>query len=138
MPEPDATPGATSDWTGHAPKWAGVIVLSVATLAVAIYAGFWRVPRVTLESAPAAGGAGAPGATGGTGRREAIARRLDINTADATALEQLPGVGAGLALAIVRDREQNGRFRDVDDLDRVPGIGPVTLKGLRDYVRVGE
>ena len=39
-----------------------------------------------------------------------------------------------LAGAIVDDRDRNGPFASVDDLDRVPGIGPAKLDAIRDLV----
>jgi competence protein ComEA len=51
---------------------------------------------------------------------------LDLNRADARALEALPGVGPGRAAAIVRER-MHAPFCRVADLDRVAGFGPVTL-----------
>lgn len=59
---------------------------------------------------------------------------INVNTADASALESLPGVGPATAAAIVEDRERNGPFASVDELDRVPGIGPAKLASLRDLV----
>lgn len=56
---------------------------------------------------------------------------IDLNTADARALERLPGVGPALAAKIIADREAKGPFRRVDDLDRVSGIGPATVERLR-------
>ncbi len=61
---------------------------------------------------------------------------VDLNTADQAALEELPGIGPALAERIVAWREENGRFRTVDDLLAVPGIGEKVLEGLRDGVRV--
>ncbi len=61
---------------------------------------------------------------------------VDLNTADEAALEELPGIGPALAERIVAWREENGRFRTVDDLLAVPGIGEKVLEGLRDGVRV--
>ena len=62
----------------------------------------------------------------------AIAGQLDINTADADMLaETLKGVGPKKAVAIVRDRQQNGPFRSVDDLTRVAGIGPKVVEDNR-------
>lgn len=61
---------------------------------------------------------------------------VDLNTADQAALEELPGIGPALAKRIVAWREDNGRFRTVDDLLAVPGIGEKVLEGLRDGVRV--
>lgn len=62
--------------------------------------------------------------------------KLDLNRAAAAELEDLPGVGPGLAAAIVEDRAAHGPFRAVDELDRVPGVGPKTLEKLRAYVDV--
>lgn len=59
---------------------------------------------------------------------------VDINRADAGQLDALPGVGPATAAAIVAERERNGPFLTVDDLERVPGIGPAKLSGLRDLV----
>ncbi len=60
----------------------------------------------------------------------------DLNSATAAELELLPGVGPSTAAAIVDDRERNGPFVSVDDLDRVSGIGPATLDSLRGLVTV--
>ena len=56
---------------------------------------------------------------------------LDLNTASQEELQQLPGIGPALAEAIVREREQNGKFETADDLLRVDGIGESKLDGLR-------
>lgn len=61
---------------------------------------------------------------------------VDLNTADAAALEALPRIGPALAERIIAWREENGRFTSVDDLLAVPGIGEKLLDGLRDGVRV--
>lgn len=50
----------------------------------------------------------------------------------------LPGVGPALADRIIADREANGAFATVGDLDRVKGIGPRMLERLRGLVRVGD
>lgn len=62
--------------------------------------------------------------------------RIPINTADATALEGLPGVGPVLAQQIVEHRERNGPFTVVEDLLDVPGIGEAKLAALREMVLV--
>jgi len=71
---------------------------------------------------------GAPG-TPGDGR-------VNLNSADADALDALPRIGPALAARIVAWREQNGRFTSVDDLLAVPGIGDKMLESLRDLVTV--
>ncbi|PUB27191.1 competence protein ComEA [Promicromonospora sp. AC04] len=83
-------------------------------------------------SVPGAGGQGVSG-----GRPGASGGGVDINTADAAALEALPGVGPSIAQAIVEWRETNGPFASVDELEDVPGIGPATLDEIRAAARVG-
>ncbi|GEL96206.1 hypothetical protein CCO02nite_28640 [Cellulomonas composti] len=60
---------------------------------------------------------------------------VDLNTADAAALDALPGIGPVLAARIVEYRAEHP-FGTVDDLEDVPGIGPTLLEELRDLVRV--
>jgi len=62
--------------------------------------------------------------------------RVNINTASAAQLEALPGIGPALAGKIIEDRRRRGPFRRVEDLVRVPGIGPRTLKNFIDLVCV--
>ncbi|MBT9139789.1 MAG: ComE operon protein 1 [Dehalococcoidia bacterium] len=62
--------------------------------------------------------------------------RININSATAVELEKLPGIGPARAGAIVREREKNGSFRQVEDLARVSGIGSKTVEALREYVAV--
>lgn len=82
---------------------------------------------------PAAGAVPGPGPGGGA----AAGGTVDINGADAVALEELPGVGPSIAQAIIEWREANGPFASVDELEDVPGIGPATLDEIRDSARVG-
>jgi len=83
-------------------------------------------------AAPPAGGAVQAGG-GGAG---SSAGPVNINTADAAALDVLPGVGPSTAQKIVADREANGPFTSPDDLGRVAGIGPKKLEELRPRVCV--
>ena len=80
--------------------------------------------------------AGASPAGAGTGTAVTRPATVDLNAADAGQLELLPGIGPALAAAIVEHRARNGRFRSVDDLLDVPGIGPAKLATLRPLVRV--
>lgn len=61
---------------------------------------------------------------------------VDLNRADATLLQTLPGIGPATAAAIVEDRASNGPFASIEELERVPGIGPAKLAALRDLVTV--
>ncbi len=67
----------------------------------------------------------------------AFAGGIDINTADASALESLPGIGESKAAAIIQYRTDHGPFKTVDELDNVSGIGPSTLASIRDLVSIG-
>jgi competence ComEA-like helix-hairpin-helix protein len=57
-------------------------------------------------------------------------QRIDLNLATAADLELLPGIGPKLAKRVIADRTKNGAYRDVKDLTRVSGIGPVTLSRI--------
>lgn len=86
------------------------------------------LPGQVVDAAGA--GTGGPASAGGTAP-------LDLNRADAAALDALPGIGPVLADRIVTWREDHGRFTAVAELTEVSGIGPSLLAGLRDLVRVG-
>lgn len=79
---------------------------------------------VQSESTEVADGPGDGGAGGGS--------TVNVNAADAAALDALPGIGVVTAERIVADREANGPYASLDDLDRVPGIGPATVESLRE------
>jgi competence protein ComEA len=83
---------------------------------------------------------GAPGASqsqdagsSGTGPTELV----DINTATASELEVLPGIGPVLAGRIVQWRADNGPFTDVEVLGEVSGIGDALMAQLRPLIRAG-
>jgi len=88
------------------------------------------VPREGDGVAAATGGGGAQAASPGSGK-------VDINSATAEQLDALPGIGPATAAKIVSDRTSNGPFRNVDDLMRVPGIGPSKFDALKDLIRTG-
>jgi competence protein ComEA len=77
----------------------------------------------------------AVGVPGGTtpGSSEGL---INVNTASATELETLSGIGEVLAATIIEYRTQNGPFASVEDLMDVSGIGPATLDEIRDQVTV--
>jgi competence protein ComEA len=93
------------------------------------------------ESPPTVGSAGTgptggdPGAAG-AGSGGGAGALVDINTATAAELEELPGVGPTTAEAIIAHREQNGPFVSVDDLLDVRGIGDAKLEQLRERATV--
>jgi len=62
--------------------------------------------------------------------------RLNLNTANAAALDALPGIGPARAASIVQYRAQHGPFQTVEDLGEVPGMGAAAVARLRDHVAV--
>ena len=73
-----------------------------------------------------AAGGSAPAATG----------KININTADAAALDALPGIGPSYAQKIVEYRQAHGPFTSIDQLTDVTGIGPATLAKFRDQIEI--
>lgn len=62
--------------------------------------------------------------------------RVNVNTATATELQRLPGIGPVLSGRIVEERDFE-KFVSADDLKRVHGIGPKTVAKLRGHIRFG-
>jgi comEA protein len=60
--------------------------------------------------------------------------QVNVNTATASELERLPGVGPALAARIVEHREKNGAFKQAEDLMLVKGIGEKSFERLKPYV----
>lgn len=88
-----------------------------------------RIPDEDESQAVAPAG-GAAAASPGAGEP------VDLNSADASALDALPGVGPATASKIIADRESNGPFATTDDLSRVPGIGEKKLADLEGLICV--
>jgi competence protein ComEA len=68
--------------------------------------------------------------------------KLDPNTASASDLSALPNLGPAMARRIVEEREEFRKehpgevpYRQLEDLERIKGIGPATLENLRPYLR---
>lgn len=62
--------------------------------------------------------------------------RVDINTADATALTTISGIGPARAEAIIAYRTENGSFKDTKDITNVSGIGESTYNRIKDRIKV--
>ncbi|MGE5026894.1 MAG: ComEA family DNA-binding protein [Betaproteobacteria bacterium] len=66
----------------------------------------------------------------------AFAGQINLNTATQAELDTLKGVGPVKAKAIVDYRTKNGPFKSVDDLEKVPGFGKITVDKLRGDLTV--
>ncbi len=65
------------------------------------------------------------------------ADKININSATATELGELKGVGEKIAQRIIEYREKNGPFQKPDDILLVKGIGPKIMESNRDIITVG-
>ena len=61
---------------------------------------------------------------------------VNINTATKEELTSLKGVGDKRAQEIIDYRKKNGNFKSIDELEKVPGIGPGLMKQIRSEVTV--
>ena len=67
-----------------------------------------------------------------TGNSQAASAQLDLNTADVNALtHSVKGIGQNKAKAIVKYREEHGKFSSIDDLARIKGFGKKFVKNHR-------
>lgn len=72
----------------------------------------------------------------GTATGPSATGALDLNRADQSQLEELPGVGPVTAQAILAWRQLHGRFSRIEELQEVDGIGPKTYAQIAPHVRV--
>lgn len=68
-------------------------------------------------------------------RSQSVSWQVEINSAQATELTVLRGVGPMLAARITEDRRLNGPFQSVNDLLRVRGLGPRTIEKNSERLR---
>lgn len=61
---------------------------------------------------------------------------ININTANETELEQLPGIGASIAGRIIDYRNKNGKFKAIEDIKNVTGIGETKFEKIKDLIKV--
>ncbi len=69
---------------------------------------------------------------------DAVTIRVNINSATVAELQQLKGIGAKTAQAIVQYRNTHGAFKSVQDLQRVKGVGKKKLAHIEHELEVGE
>jgi competence protein ComEA len=64
------------------------------------------------------------------------AHPIDLNTATAEQLQQVPGIGPSTAKAIVNFRQKSGPFRKIEDLLAIKGVSKARLNKMRPYLKV--
>ena len=62
--------------------------------------------------------------------------KVNINTANKEKLETLPGIGETTAQKIIDYREENGKFKNIEDIQNVSGIGDAKFNSLKDKITV--
>jgi competence ComEA-like helix-hairpin-helix protein len=70
------------------------------------------------------------------GLRRLFGFPIPLNRASAKDLEALPGIGVSRAHTIVAARAHKGPFLRVDDLERLPGLGPASVRRIRPHLFV--
>lgn len=74
--------------------------------------------------------------TSGNTEKETQNSKININTATQAELETIPGVGPSTALKIISYRNENGSFKNIEDIKEVSGIGDAKFEKMKDYIRV--
>ncbi|MEM9295295.1 MAG: helix-hairpin-helix domain-containing protein, partial [Planctomycetota bacterium] len=104
---------STTEWQGGARVGAGAVLIYAV---VALLVGWGDAARPAASEVARSTG-----------------ELVDMNRADADRLRLLPEVGPGRAHRIVSEREANGAFGSVAELERVSGIGPAVRGGLEPW-----
>lgn len=112
-------------------RWRHSIAMAIAALATVLCIGGGEA---AAQTRPASRGAPAPAATSSATASPSASGVVDVNTAGEEQLVLLPGIGPTKARAILAARQRMGRFRRVEDLLRVRGIGRATLRRIRNMV----
>ena len=63
-------------------------------------------------------------------------KKININTANQSELETIPGVGSSTALKIINYRQTNGNFDSIEDIKEVSGIGDSKFENMKEYICV--
>ena len=126
---------AFADVRGSHRRMRARLLAILAALAVYLCIAFWTKPGTAARISVSI-----------SGLRDSVSDRfhkhpdhpLDLNTATAAELEQLPGVGPATAAEIIRFREQSGPIHRPEDLLAIPRITRRALDRIRPYIIVGD
>jgi len=65
-------------------------------------------------------------------------KKININTASLAELQKLPRIGEKVAQRIIDFRKKNGKFKKIEEIMKVKGIGEKMFKRMKDLITVGE
>ena len=65
-----------------------------------------------------------------------VGTKVNINTAKLEELQNIPGVGPSIAQAIIDYRKENGKFKNIEDIKNVSGVGESKYKNMESYIKV--
>lgn len=63
-------------------------------------------------------------------------KKININSADQSELDKIPGVGESTAKKILEYRKENGNFKSIEDIKNVSGIGDKKFESMKDYISI--
>jgi len=112
--------------------------LALALAALVSTTGFAAPAAKSASSAKSAAPAKAKATRVARVQKAAPAGKVNINTASATELSSLPGVGAKLAARIVEHRQKVGGFKSTQELMNVKGVGEKNFTKIQGYLSVGD
>ncbi|MFC2064765.1 helix-hairpin-helix domain-containing protein [Chloroflexota bacterium] len=64
-------------------------------------------------------------------------QKVNINFASQSELESLPGIGSSVASQIIQYRIENGLFENIEEIQKVSGIGPATYEKIKNFITIG-
>ena len=75
-------------------------------------------------------------ATQNSNTQEKATDKININTASESELDTLPGIGPSTALKIIKYREETGKFKSIEDIKEVSGIGESKYEQIKDLIKI--
>jgi predicted DNA-binding helix-hairpin-helix protein len=119
------------------PKSSAFLLIAVAFLCIYLVKSRLFSPSLSVNASTSTVQI-SPGRLDSIGARLVYGLPIDINSATASELELLPGIGPVLAARIIEERNVSGGFKSINELDRVKGLSPRRLKALGPYITAGE